>query len=355
MSDQRWAPSYALLADGKSCVIAGGYSFDRHRCVASADLYDESSNHFIKLSSRLATPRDFAAAILLNSGEVLMTGGFNDVLGSLNSAELYNPVTRTFTQIIEHMAAPRELHTATLLPDGDVLVAGGLNLWNRRTQSSAELYNTLSQTFTHTRGEMSDDRFGHAACLMADGRVLVVGGTSVLFGRNGYAHVLASADIYNPATETFSRVRSEMAVGRDRPTATLLPDGKVLVAGGQGSDGASIGFSEIFDPVTETFSKVISNQLTPRMAHCASILPNNKVILTGGWSAPAHATTSSVEEFDPATQSFIDQPPMPFSCHDAAQVVFSDGKVLVAGGKTVKSNGYASALDIGATTRATEK
>jgi hypothetical protein len=197
---------------------------------------------------------------------------------------------------------------------------------------------------------MANDRFGQADCLLSDGRVLIVGGTSVLFGHNGYSHVLATAELYNAATRTFSPTKSDMSIGRDRPTASVLPNGKVLIAGGQGPSGTSIDYSEVFDPQTETFSRLPGTQGTARMAHNAAVLPDGNVVLTGGWCAPIKATTDAVEEFDYATQTYIAEPALPFSSHDAAQVLFPDGLLLVAGGKSVTAKGVSTSIKTGAWT-----
>jgi len=348
MLDGRWAPSYCLLSDGKSALVAGGYSYRCGWCTWSADIYDEKHNKFIPLNTRLNTPRDFATATLLPDGSVLIAGGFNDTLASLNSAELYVSSNGTFQRIAQHMLSPRELHTATLLNDGTVLIAGGLDLWIGRTQNTAEIYNPVSQTFTPVRGRMSADRFGQAACRLADGRVLIAGGTSAKFGHDGYSKVLASAEIYDPKTEMFSDTRTNMSIGRDRPTANLLPDGNVLIAGGQGPGGEPIRYAELYDPANDTFTDIKCPQVTDRMAHCTGTLPDGRLILTGGWCATTHSTTSSVEEFVPTSNTFIGEPNLPFSSHDACQIVFPDGTVLVAGGKSVKSDGTSESIAYGA-------
>jgi hypothetical protein len=347
MTDQRWAPAYCLVPGTTQALIAGGYSYDDGGCIASADLFDEKTQQFIPLFSRLNTPRDFGTASPLPNGDILIAGGFNDVFGSLNIAEIYNPSTQQFTLVDQHMLSPRELHTATVLKDGKVLIVGGLDLWKRHTQNTAELYDPATSTFAPTNGHMTDDRFGQAACLLADGRVLIVGGTSVLFGRGGYAHVLASAEIYNPRTGTFTQTAGAMTIGRDRPTATLLANGRVLIAAGQGPSGASIGYAELFDPVITTFTKA-APQITDRMAHTSATLADGRVLLAGGWSAPLNSTTPSVEEYDPASGTFLACPPLPFATHDAAVIVFPDGEVLVAGGKSLDSHATSTTEDRGA-------
>jgi hypothetical protein len=340
MADERWAPAATVLGDGKTALVAGGYSFSRHRCVASADLFDSAKLRFDHVPSRLNVPRDFASCALEPNGDVLIAGGYNDVLGSLWVAELYHPETGQFTVCKGQMTEPRELFCATPLDNGNVLLTGGLDLYARRTTSSAEIYNPATDTFVRTKGRMRRDRFGHAACRLRDGRVLVVGGSSLVIGKASGA--LKSAEIYDPNTGMFQLVPTDMQAERDRPTASLLPDGRVLVAGGQGLMGKSVSFSEIFDPKTDSFSQATVPQINDRMAHAAT--GQDPVLLTG-----LKHTTASSELFDPSTLSFVAGPDLPFAVHDQAQLQFGTGLILVAGGKVAPLTGPPSSEARGAT------
>jgi len=350
MTDPRWAPAYTLLAGGSRGLIAGGYSFPAGRCVATADEFDPAMRRFIPCRGRLNIPRDFALASLLASGQVLISGGYNTILGSLDTAELFDPQTQTFHLLPGRLETPRELFTATTLTDGRVLIVGGFNTHRGRTQALAEIYDPQTQAFTPT-GSLTDDRFGQDAVRLADGRVLVVGGTHWFVRRPSVP--LASVEIYDPSTELFHPTRGPMLFARDRPTATLLPNGSVLVAGGQNGAGEPAQ-AELFDPKTETFSLLPSPLVSPRMAHSAAALPDGRVMLSGGWSVPLAATTGSVELYDPKTQTFSAEPPMPFGSHDQALLIFPNGLALVAGGKEAGA-GRETSLATGCTRQITHQ
>ena len=232
-------------------LIAGGLdgipdpNSDVH-LPAAAVLYDPFTGTFT-VTGLMRIPREQATATLLGDGRVLIAGGDAPYRLPVLSAELYDPATGTFTPT-GAMSLPRSNATATLLRDGRVLVAGGDGYLpgGGSTWSSAELYDPASGTFT-TTGSMSTSRFNATATLLPDGRVLIAGGNRDVTAELGIGGpALSSAELYDPATRTFT-LTAPMTTVRVQAMAVLLPDGRVLIAGGRNASGG-LSSAELYQP-----------------------------------------------------------------------------------------------------------
>jgi len=144
------------------------------------------------------------------------------------------------------MISTRQEHTATLLPNGKVLVAAGSLNNNYTSLSSAELFNPANGLWRNT-GSLNTPRMRQPTTLLPNGKVLVAGGDNL--PSTGW--LLSSAELYDPATETWTNTGS-LNIGRELHTATLLSNGKVLVVGGHGSD--NLASAELYDPATGTWT-----------------------------------------------------------------------------------------------------
>lgn len=334
IGDGRQVQTVTLLADGR-VLLAGGYGgpgggFDI--ALDSAELYEPSTNAF-SATGPLTTARGLHTATLLADGRVLIAGGgpaswVSPVGGYLSSVELYDPRTGTFSNA-GSMTTTREDHTATLLADGRVLIVGGNDVGDH-TVASAELYDPTTGTFTPT-GSMATARGFHTATLLADGRVLVAGGDPAAWTDSAF---LASAEIYDAKTGKFTPTGS-MAFGRFEATATLLSDGRVLITGGTTSDSSSLTAAELFDPKTGKFT-LTGAMADGRVYQTATLLSDGRVLVAGGCDSGREYSNcrflASAEIYDRKTGKFTATGSMSDKrvYHTATRL--ADGRILVAGG-----------------------
>ena len=263
------AASATLLPSGQ-VLVAGGS--DSSGPLASAELYNPATGTWT-LTGSMHTARYQHNATLLSNGQVLVAGGYNENVSSpfLTSAELYNPSTGTWT-LTGSMHTARIYDTMTLLTDGQVLVTGGYNTTSTiNILASAELYNPATGKWQLV-GSMHTARTGHAAALLASGQVLVAAGESS-------SSFLTSAELYNPSTGKWTLTGS-LHAARDQHTATLLSSGQVLVAGGQNGT-IFIADAELYSPSTGKWT-VTGSLHTPRIEHTTTLLPNGLVLVAGG-------------------------------------------------------------------------
>ena len=246
-------------------------------------------------------------ATTLHNGKVLVAGGATPDNTNTNTADLYNPATGTFTPT-SSMHDARVGFAATRLLDGRVLVEGGVN--NTARVKTAEIYDPATGTWSIT-ASMKQPRSAHSAILLRDGTVLVSGGNmdrTPCTGTdpNGCVTTLATSEIYNPSTGTWTAV-GEMTIPRSFHTTMLLAGGKVLATGGRihtgpdYSDLKAIADADLYDPATGKWSATGTMTIS-RTDHSASLLPNGHVLVAGGETVDFNGVTvASAELYNPVT------------------------------------------------------
>ena len=302
-----------LLPDGRVLIAGGFVNGIMFSPTDSAELYDPSTGTFAATGSMTIARYDQTATLLPN-GRVLIAGG-GDATGQLAlSAELYDPTTGTFTPT-GSMAAGH--WRATLLNNSQVLMA-------LPPDSTAELYDPMAGTFTATGGYADTTTLwlAETATMLAGGKTLIAGDSF--------------AELYDPATGRFNptgaMIYGYAAVGR---SATLLMNGKVLFAGGEldrDFDGGEpwppyYPYSELYDPTAGNFAAT-ANMTDARWEHTATLLPDGSVLIAGG----GPTAYQSAELYDPARGTFSSLGNMTAPRFGHTATLLKDGKVLIAGG-----------------------
>ena len=321
LATARSSQTATLLPSGK-VLVAGGDD------GGSCELYDPASGTWATTGS-LIVPRAAHTATLLLTGKVLVAGG-----AGVSTTELYDPATGTWSAT-GSLAQGRFFHTATLLADGKVLVAAGFDTSFNGVLRSAELYDPASGTWSMTVGRMTRGRANHRATLLADGRVLVAGGNNA-----GGTQEFKSAELYDPASGTWS-MTGDLTTARSRPSMTLLRNHQVLVAGGQNfsSGEGNLASTELYDPVSGTWSRTGDLPLAI-WGHTATLLPNGLVLVTGGISS---TIVANAEIYNPkmGVWSPTNQLTIPRWLHTAT--LLGNGTVLIAAGESSGVGEVASA------------
>jgi len=317
----RYLHTATLLTDGK-VVIAGGCGSSQP-CVPlnSAELYDSTTGTWTSIGN-LNTARWAHTATLLSNGKVLVVGGYG-VDGPLKNAELFDPATGTWRSA-GNLNNARVGHTATLLANGKVLVTGGVDSYK-----TSELYDPATQTWSDTGG-LNVQRDWPTATLLANGKVLVAGGGVAFVAPlppylethselpSSPAMIFRSysptntAELYDPATGAWT-LTGNLFEARYLHTATLLPNGRVLVADGLYCvpfeyDECDVKKSaEVYEPATGAWSFTDTPKLA-RVGHTSTRLANGKILTSGGLNYSLdHFLAVTSELFDPGSNQ-IQQP-----------------------------------------------
>jgi hypothetical protein len=311
-----------LLPNGK-VLIAGGFNSGT-TAVNTTQLYDPTTNTF-SAGPPMTQARGGPTAALLPNGKVLIAGG-NDGNGDLNSTELYDVATNTFAAGPSLIAA-RYGAAAALLPNGKVLICCGV-AFPSGPLSSTEIYDPSANSLSAgpTTGASVAPT---AAILLPNGKVLLTG--EVLSGN------VTLAELYNPADN--SMAERSLNTFRQYPTSALLPNGKVLIAGGFGNVNGQVVIlttTQIYDPSLDTFADGPSMS-GGRWYATAAPLANGKILILGGTAHGGNAL-NTVEVYDSVTNSFTPGAPMTDPRLFATETLLPAGRVLIAGGWNGKNS-----------------
>jgi hypothetical protein len=298
MAQTRSAPG--VLLNNGNVLIAGGYTCDTSgNCssLGSAEIYNPTVGTFTS-AGNMTVARSGQTMTVLGNGSVLIAGGQTCTSATsctaLASVEIYDPIAATFTASSNSMSAARFGASAVALNSGSVLIAGGFDGTNLPAQ--AEIYNPAQNGFTGNGAQLNTPRFYATATLLNNGQVLVAGGSTC----NLPGCPTNAAEIYDPVANAFTVVAGGMNVSRFSHTATLLTNGLVLLAGGFSSCGTSPCTSEssaeVFDPVAGLFS--LSQSVPNALAgQTATLTANGSALLIGGINAGV--TLSGDEWYQP--------------------------------------------------------
>jgi N-acetylneuraminic acid mutarotase len=317
----------ATLLPNGNVVVAGGEN--NNGAIASTEVYSPMTSSWSK-SGNLKTARSGAEAILLASGSVLIAGGcISNCLGATTAtAELYNSTNRNWSST-GSMATARTYFSMVMLPGGKVLVVGGCTRLNSNgcggITAAVEIYDPSTGRWSST-GPMHAARGNLTATLLPNGKVLVAGGI------NAANNPLATAEIYNPSTGKWSLTGS-LNVARDEHTAVLLSSGKVLVAGGENSASVTTSRTELYNPTTGTWT-FTGNLNASRLEHTVTMLMNGNVLITGGNNVTANTTRvlASAELYNPGTGVWTKAGSMNKARVGHSATLLISGQVLAAAG-----------------------
>ena len=318
-----------LLQNGKVLVVGGNDPISGDAAIIvpvnSAELYDPTTGTWSSTGS-LNVGHAFHTATLLEDGKVLVAGGlachsYFDPCSPYTSAEIYDPATGTWS-VTGNLNTARYAFTATLLLNGKVLAVG-----DGFRRHDAELYDPATGTWSYT-GTLNTvtSRFEHAATLLTNGKVLVAGGG---YCGNDGCFRLNSSELYDPATGAWS-ITADLNTSRTRHTTTLLPNGKVLATAGGYYDNLfnfhSLNAAELYDPTTGTWTG--TGDLNGfRSNHSATLLPSGKVLVAGG----NNNNPESCELYDPTTQEWTNTASFNIGRYGPIATLLFTGKVLVTG------------------------
>ncbi len=351
----RYGHAAVTLQDGRVLITGGMRRFGQgvEEILATAEIFDPGTGvHRLilgpdgqALKMHASTGRAYHTMTLLRDGRVLIAGGIGTISNAkaaLRSAEIFDPVTETFTSPMD-MGVARAHHTATTLATGQVLITGGATYTNGTISNylnNAVIFDPSGGTWTPVSNTMSTGRAFHQAVLLdpttTQGKVLIMGGEN----SNG---TLSSVDIFNPnGLQFYSGVDVTMSTSRSRFCAVRLPSGRVLVAGGTtvaddpGTPDSGIEVYDISSGSTGfgAFASASANLNVARMGQSCAVLEDGSVVVAGGLTSSGQATGVGELIRDNDNVYTVESLPDPLdpARFEQAAVMLKNGWFLLTGG-----------------------
>ncbi|HHI80871.1 MAG TPA: hypothetical protein ENK02_12960 [Planctomycetes bacterium] len=337
----RAMPAMAPLPGGSVILIGGGSgSLLNGSGLSSTEIYDPARQTW-RPGPNMASARGLLTATALKNGKILVVGGANSA-GVLKTCELYDPKTNKFSPT-GSLSVPRAGHTASLLPDGRVLITGGLSDISSALKAvgsmkkSTEIYDPKTGRFS-AGPNMSRERIAHTASLLPNGKILIAGGISL----NGFFRLpgmTSRCEIFDPKTNRFSGA-SSLPFTTAAHSQIRLKSGRILVAGGARSsllitDAKPIKDAARFDPTTGRWTRVGSMAVARTLPSLAR-LAGGKILVIGGAQGTLDKPTATArcEVFDPATARFGPATSLGISRAGAPALSLREGQIMVVGGGT---------------------
>jgi hypothetical protein len=310
-------------------LVVGGLG-PQFETLASAEIFDPGTLSWSVVPAQLHEARSRHIAALLPDGRVLVAGGRNSS-GSMTSVEIFDPATMSFT-VTAPMNVARDNFGAEVLEDGRVLVAGGISLDGspgKVEERSVEIFDPATETWSFA-DSFHQYRWDTKLARLADGRILTAGGDSAA-GHRG----IPTAEIYDPAADLWNMAQP-MSLARREHTLTTLAGGlRILAVGGNTHPQDALVLTatcELYDANTGNWS-VVGSLALARFLHTATLLPDGRVLVVGGRVfTPSFAALASAEIFDPTTGLFSSAGDLAIGRDSHTATALLDGSVLIVGG-----------------------
>jgi N-acetylneuraminic acid mutarotase len=273
----------------------------------------------------------YSIEITLGNGKVLIAGGPAGFASAPDAtAQVYDPATGTFSSTANQLVMPTSGAAGTLLADGDVLIVGGRDVTGDVGLTQAELYDPTTNSFTPTTHPLNVARYLPTATALPDGTALIAGGIDAGTGAG-----ISSAEIFNPTTGDFTFTTGSMVTGRGEATAVLLKGGQVLIAGGA-ENNTPLDTAELYTPSSQTFAATNGPMSSVRLDSAAVPLSDGGALEIGGVGSGVAQILNTIDIYDPTAETFS---PSPTTMSEPRQFPYAaalnDGTVLIGGGFTV--------------------